>query len=146
MTHIFFDFLLVISKLVKIQSFITIIIFLIALGICYRKIRKLVFCVYLLYLGVFFVFFTVNDYGTDIFTILFFKNNMTPNSFYQLKKDIASKKKLEEKIILSYSLSKEIKHRVKKFEEEINSAEKEFNNIKGIERKFIPWVDTADKV
>ena len=145
MTNLFLNFLLVLSKLVKIESFITIIILMIV-GVRYKKIKNLIICLYILYLEIFFMFFTINYYGTDIFTVLFIKNNMTPNSFSRFKNDISSKKKLEEKIVLSYYLSKDIKYSIKKLEEEINLTEKEFNNIKGIEKKFIPWIDTSDKI
>lgn len=145
MTNLFLNFLLILSKLVKIESFITIIILMIV-GVRYKKIKNLIICIYILYLEIFFMFFTINYYGTDIFTVLFIKNNMTPNSFSRFKNDISSKKKLEEKIVLSYYLSKDIKYSIKKLEEEINLTEKEFNNIKGIEKKFIPWIDTSDKI
>lgn len=92
------------------------------------------------------MFFSINKYGTDILTLLFFKKNLTPNSFVQFKGDIISKKTLEKKIIFSYSLSKDIKKQIKKLDNEIKSFEKEFEKIKGIDKNFIPWTDTIDKV
>ena len=92
------------------------------------------------------MFFSINKYGTDILTLLFFKKNLTPNSFVQLKRDIISKKTLEEKIIFSYSLSKNIKDQIKKLDGELKSVEKEFERTKGIDKNFIPWTDTIDKV
>lgn len=87
------------------------------------------------------MFFSINKYGTDILTLLFFKKNLTPNSFVQLKRDIISKKTLEEKIIFSYSLSKDVKKQIKKLDNEIKSVEKEFEKIKGIDKNFIPFTD-----
>lgn len=92
------------------------------------------------------MFFSINKYGTDILTLLFFKKNLTPNSFVQLKRDIISKKTLEEKIIFSYSLSKDIKDQIKKLDGELKSVEKEFERTKGIDKNFIPWTDIIDKV
>lgn len=92
------------------------------------------------------MFFSINKYGTDILTLLFFKKNLTPNSFVQLKRDIISKKILEEKIIFSYSLSKNIKDQIKKLDGELKSVEKEFERTKGIDKNFIPWTDIIDKV
>lgn len=92
------------------------------------------------------MFVSINKYGTDILTLLFFKKNLTPNSFVQLKRDIISKKTLEEKIIFSYSLSKDIKKQIKKLDNEIKLVEKEFEKIKEIDKNFIPWTDTADRI
>ena len=114
MATFYLNILLVISKLVKLHSFIIIVIFLIMIGVNYKKMRKFIFLIYISYLGMFFMFFSINKYGTDILTLLFFKKNLTPNSFVQLKRDIISKKTLEEKIIFSYSLSKNIKDQIKK--------------------------------
>ena len=141
MTIFYLNILLVISKLVKLQSFIIIVIFLIMIGVHYKKMRKFIFLIYISYLGMFFMFFSINKYGTDILTLLFFKKNLTPNSFVQFKGDIISKKTLEEKIIFSYSLSKDIKKQIKKLDNEIKSVEKEFEKIKGIDKNFIPFTD-----
>ena len=141
MTTFYLNILLVISKLVKLQSFIIIIIFLIMIGVHYKKMRKFIFLIYISYLGMFFMFFSINKYGTDILTLLFFKKNLTSNSFFQLKRDIISKKTLEEKIIFSYSLSKNIKDQIKKLDGELKSVEKEFERTKGIDKNFIPFTD-----
>ena len=59
MTNLFLNFLLILSKLVKIESFITIIILMIV-GVRYKKIKNLIICIYILYLEIFFMFFTIN--------------------------------------------------------------------------------------
>ena len=145
MTAFYLKALLIISKLVKLQSFAIIIIFLI-IGIQYKKIRRVIFFTFVSYLGIFFMFFSLNKYGTDTLTLLFFEKNLTSNSFIQFKKDITSQKNLEDKIIFSHYLSKDIKKRTKKLNEEVKWAEKEFEKIKGIDRNFIPWTDTTDKI
>ncbi len=145
MTAFYLKALLIISKLVKLQSFAIIIIFLI-IGIQYKKIRRVIFLTFVSYLGIFFMFFSLNKYGTDTLTLLFFEKNLTSNSFIQFKKDITSQKNLEDKIIFSHYLSKDIKKRTKKLNEEVKWAEKEFEKIKGIDRNFIPWTDTTDKI
>lgn len=148
MTTLHLKILLIISKLVKIQNFITITITILIIIRLYKKnIRKFIVFLYIVYfLGIFLFFFPINQYGTDIITFHFIKKKLTPNSFIQFKNDITSKETLEKKIIFSYFLSKDIKYQIRKLDEEIKTVEKELKNIKGIEKKFIPWTDTTNKI
>ena len=148
MTTLHLKILLIISKLVKIQNFITITITILIIIRLYKKnIRKFIVFLYIVYfLGIFLFFFPINQYGTDIITFHFIKKKLTPNSFIQFKNDITSKETLEKKIIFSYLLSKDIKYQIRKLDEEIKTVEKELKNIKGIEKKFIPWTDTTNKI
>ncbi|WP_300359381.1 hypothetical protein, partial [Fusobacterium sp.] len=72
-----------ISKLVKLQSFIVItIITLIGISACRKKRKKFIFLLYLIYfLEIFVIFFPINKYGADIFTVNFLKRKLTPDSF-----------------------------------------------------------------
>lgn len=148
MTTLHLKILLIISKLVKIQNFITITITILIIIRLYKKnIRKFIVFLYIVYfLGIFLFFFPINQYGTDIITFHFIKKKLTPNSFIQFKNDITSKETLEKKIIFSYFLSKDIKYQIRKLDEEIKTVEKELKNIKGIEKKFISWTDTTNKI
>ncbi len=149
MTELYLKNLLIISKLVKLQTFIIItitILIIIILSHNHKKIKKFVGLLYAVYfLGIFLFFFPINKYGTDIITFHFIKRKLTPKSFTQFKRDMLSKK-IEEKIISSYYLSKDIKYQIKKLDKEINFAEKEFEKIKGVEKKFIPWIDTSNRL
>lgn len=147
MTTIELKILLIISKLVKFQSFIIITIIVLAISLCNRKIRKSIVKLYIMYfLGIFVMFFPINRYGANIITFNFLKRKLTPKSFLFYKKDTASKKTLKEKIILSYSLSRDIKYQIKKLDNEIEAVEKELKNVKGINKNFILWIDTTDKI
>ena len=150
MTELYLKNLLIISKLVKLQTFIIItitILIIIILSHNHKKIKKFVGLLYAVYfLGIFLFFFPINKYGTDIITFHFIKRKLTPKSFNQFKIDMISKKKLEEKILSSYFLSKDIKYQIKKLDKEISSVEKEFKKTKGVEKNFIPWVDTTNRI
>ena len=147
MTTLHLKTLLFISALVKIHTFIIITMaMLIIICLCSKRIRKFIASLYVVYfLGIFLFFFPINKYGADIITLHFIKRKLTPKSFTQFKRDMLSKK-IEEKIISSYYLSKDIKYQIKKLDKEINFAEKEFEKIKGVEKKFIPWIDTSNRL
>lgn len=134
--------LLMISKLVKIKSFIAItIITLTGISVCKKKRKKFIILLYLVYfLEIFVIFFPINKYGADIFTVNFLKRKLTPDSFIKFKSDLASKKTLKEKISLSYGLAKDIKYRIK----ELELVEKELEKTKEIEKKFILLTDILD--
>ena len=148
MTELHLKILLFISKLVKIQTFIAItIVVLIIICLCKKRIKKFVGLLYIVYFfWIFMFFFPINKYGTDIITFHFIKRKLTPKSFNQFKIDMISQKKLEEKILSSYFLSKDIKYQIKKLDKEISSVEREFEKTKGVEKKFIPWVDTTNRI
>ena len=148
MTELHLRILLFISKLVKIQTFTAItIVVLIIICLCKKRIKKFVGLLYIVYFfWIFMFFFPINKYGTDIITFYFIKRKLTPKSFNQFKIDMISKKKLEEKILSSYFLSKDIKYQIKKLDKEISSVEREFEKTKGVEKKFIPWVDTTNRI
>lgn len=148
MTELHLKILLFISKLVKIQTFIAItIVVLIIICLCKKRIKKFVGLLYIVYFfWIFMFFFPINKYGADIITFHFIKRKLTPKSFNQFKIDMISKKKLEEKILSSYFLSKDIKYQIKKLDKEISSVEREFEKTKGVEKKFIPWVDTTNRI
>ena len=148
MTELHLRILLFISKLVKIQTFMAItIVVLIIICLCKKRIKKFVGLLYIVYFfWIFMFFFPINKYGTDIITFYFIKRKLTPKSFNQFKIDMISKKKLEEKILSSYFLSKDIKYQIKKLDKEISSVEREFEKTKGVEKKFIPWVDTTNRI
>lgn len=146
MTTLYLEILLIISKLVKIQNFIIITLIMLIIALYNKKIRKFIILLYSIYfLGIFTIFFPINKYGGDIITINFIKKRVTPDSFSWFKKDITSKEKIEEKILIVYKLSYDIKYQTKKIKEEFSSAEKELKNMKGIEKKFVPWTDTTNK-
>ena len=148
MTELHLRILLFISKLVKIQTFMAItIVVLIIICLCKKRIKKFVGLLYIVYFfWIFMFFFPINKYGTDIITFYFIKRKLTPKSFNQFKIDMIFKKKLEEKILSSYFLSKDIKYQIKKLDKEISSVEREFEKTKGVEKKFIPWVDTTNRI
>ena len=148
MTTLHLKTLLFISALVKIQTFIIITMaMLIIICLCSKRIRKFIASLYVVYfLGIFLFFFPINKYGADIITLHFIKRKLTQKSFNQFKIDMISKKKLEEKILSSYFLSKDIKYQIKKLDKEISSVEKEFKKTKGVEKNFIPWVDTTNRI
>ena len=148
MTTLHLKTLLFISALVKIHTFIIITMaMLIIIYLCSKRMKKFIASLYVVYfLGIFLFFFPINKYGADIITLHFIKRKLTPKSFNQFKIDMISKKKLEEKILSSYFLSKDIKYQIKKLDKEISSVEKEFKKTKGVEKNFIPWVDTTNRI
>lgn len=143
MTELELDLLLVIAELVRIKVFIFIL--LLSFFILYKKkFKKTVKLIFGLYLVLFFAFFTINTYGSDLITLVFLKKKLTPESFAVFKKDIFLKKDLKDKILMSYALSHEIKYIIKSLEEEYDEVQEELKNLKDIERNFIPHNETAE--
>ncbi len=143
MTELELDLLLVIAELVRIKVFIFIL--LLSFFILYKKkFKKTVKLIFGLYLVLFFAFFTINTYGSDLITLVFLKKKLTPESFAVFKKDISFKKDLKDKILMSYALSHEIKYIIKSLEEEYDEVQEELKNLKDIERNFIPHNETAE--
>ena len=64
----------------------------------------------------------------------FLKKKLTPKLFIQFRQDINSEKNIKEKIILSHALSYDIKYKIKKFEKEINSTQKELIFLRQIQQ------------
>lgn len=146
MKTLYLEILLIVSKLVKLQNFMIITMIILIIGLYNKKIRKFIILLYSVYfLGIFVIFFPINKYGADIITINFIKKRITPDSFIWLKEEIDSKK-IEEKIFLVYRLSSDIKYQTKKIKKEFTFVEKELRNLKGIEKNFVPFVDTANKI
>ena len=147
MTRLDLIVLLIIAEFVKIKNFvaITIIVLLIFIlcNMYNKKIRKYIVLLYTVYfLGIFVVFLPINKYGADIFTVYFLKRKLVPSSFIHFKNDLASKKKLVEKIRLSYSLARDIKYQIREFD----LIEKELQKVKGLDKSFKPWIDTSNKL
>ena len=70
MTELELDLLLVIAELVRIKVFIFIL--LLSFFILYKKkFKKVVKLIFGLYLVLFFAFFTINTYGSDLITLVF---------------------------------------------------------------------------
>lgn len=147
MTRLNLIILLIIAEFVKIKNFIAItmiaLLIFILCNMYNKKIRKYIVLLYTVYfLGIFVMFLPINKYGADIFTVYFLKRKLVPTSFAQLKNDLSSKKKLAEKIRLSYSLARDMKYQIREFD----LIEKKLKEVKGIDKDFNPWIDTLNKL
>ncbi len=140
----FLNFLLISAELVKVHNFIIITILTI-IGIYYKKTRKFAVMIYSAYLGIFLMLFPINEYGADILTVRYIKKRLTPESFEFFKESIQNKDK-KKKIISVYHLSFDIKYMTEKIKKDYKDMETALNNTKGIDRNFIPWTDTADRI
>ena len=78
-------------------------------------------------------------------TIYFLKRKLSPESFIFFKENQKVKEK-KAKIISAYYLSCDIRHMTKKIRKEEEEMKIALENTKGINKIFLPWIDTMDKI